>query len=119
MMMLDEHESSPRRRERLGERENIAVYLDLANCASSGPPALPNCAKDSRRHAKFNSQQYATKGTINERADRSTRLGSQLAFGFGGVPPNHSFGCEPKPGRRAQLRPGLLLKMFFGPTRGR
>jgi hypothetical protein len=33
-------------RERLGERENVAVYLDQATCASSGPPALPNCAKE-------------------------------------------------------------------------
>ena len=32
---------------------------------------------------------------------------------------SHRTRCEPKPGRRAQLRPGLLLKMFFGPTRGR
>ena len=34
------------------------------------------------------------------------------------APTDHSFGAGPTLGR-AQLRPGLLLKIFFGPTRGR
>jgi hypothetical protein len=37
-------------------------------------------------HAKFNSQQYSTKGTRDyERANWSTRLGSRSASGFGGL----------------------------------
>src|SRR5262249_21328569 len=33
-------------------------------------------------------------------------------------PPTTAFGAGPSPGGRALLRLGLLLKMFFGPTRG-
>jgi hypothetical protein len=47
----------------------------------------------------------------DERGNRSTRLGSQTAFGFGA--PTIAFGAGPSPGRRAQLRPGRLMKMFF------
>jgi len=45
-----------------------------------------------------------------EQANRSTRLGSRAAFGFGGFPPTTAFYAGP--GRRAQLRPGLLLKVI-------
>jgi transcriptional regulator with XRE-family HTH domain len=57
------------------------------------------------RHAKFNSQQCATKGTTNERANWTTRFGFQSAFGFDGVPPNHSFDPGPSPGAVPNWRP--------------
>jgi transcriptional regulator with XRE-family HTH domain len=57
------------------------------------------------RHAKFNSQQCATKGTTNERANWTTRFGFQSAFSFDGVPPNHSFDAGPSPGAVPNWRP--------------
>jgi transcriptional regulator with XRE-family HTH domain len=57
------------------------------------------------RHAKFNSQQCATKGTINEWANWTTRFGFQSTFSFDGVPPNHSFDAGPSPGAVPNWRP--------------
>jgi len=51
----------------------------------------------------FNSQQYATKGTINYMmSEHSARLPVGLRLRRPST--DHSFGCGPKPGRRAQSR---------------
>jgi transcriptional regulator with XRE-family HTH domain len=65
-------------------------------------------------HAKFNSQQHATKGTRDyERANWSTRLGSRLASGFGGFLPTTAFD-GPSPVAVPNCDRGFYGKCFFG-----